>query len=609
MAKRTDERQDAALKKLARTAAGRFLKQQNVTAVGIARKVKGNKQTNDLCLQVCVGKKYALEQLEAMATPPIPEKFSANGLTLPTDVVERSYEPANRRASKKRALTQSAPSRKTVVDPVIPGVSIGHPTITAGTAGCVVYDIRTGTPLILSNWHVLHGEDGNIGDHIVQPGAHDDNRTSRNVAGTLYRSHLGPAGDCAVATISNRKLEAGVHSLNVVPTTIADPKLGDTVVKSGRTTDVTFGRVNAVYKTAKIDYGSAGVVWVEGFEITPDPARPAENGEISMGGDSGSGWLLAPSGKPSTTLVGLHFAGEAGDQPEHALACRATAVFKKLEITLTPVVAAEVVGEGYAPRFLGRQVGLPTANTATTRKDVLDVDGEDIFHYVHFSLAMSRRRRMAQWVAWNIDGAHIRKISRSGLKFVIDPRLPAEAQIGDELYAKNPLDRGHIARRADLCWGTKAEAQRANKDSFYFTNITPQHAAFNQSSAGGIWGQLENALFEEVNLLEQRLSVMAGPIFKDSDPEYRGEKIPQDFWKVFYYVDAETETLHGKAYVLTQADLVSGLEAFELQEFSVYEVPLSDIERMSGLKLPSAGAGQLETIGVRRVGSVREIVQ
>ena len=47
-------------------------------------------------------------------------------------------------------------------------------------------------------------------------------------------------------------------------------------------------------------------------------------------------------------------------------------------------------------------------------------------------------------------------------------------QTGDELYAENPLDRGHIARRADLLWASREQAQQANTDSFFFTNITPR---------------------------------------------------------------------------------------------------------------------------------------
>lgn len=51
------------------------------------------------------------------------------------------------------------------------------------------------------------------------------------------------------------------------------------------------------------------------FRIVPRPGSPP-NVEISMGGDSGSVWVDEASGK----AVGLHFAGEVGDDPEFALA-------------------------------------------------------------------------------------------------------------------------------------------------------------------------------------------------------------------------------------------------------------------------------------------------
>lgn len=99
------------------------------------------------------------------------------------------------------------------------------------------------------------------------------------------------------------------------------------------------------------------------------------------------------------------------------------------------------------------------------------------------SLAQSKSRRFAIWVAWNIDGNSIKKVSRNGIKFVFDNRFK-QFQVGDELYSDNRLDRGHIARRADLVWGPLEEAQKANKDSFFFSNITPQMDDFNQGKLG-----------------------------------------------------------------------------------------------------------------------------
>ena len=180
---------------------------------------------------------------------------------------------------------EAKPDRKRRLDPMMPGVSIGNFRITAGTLGCVVKDVATGEPRILSNWHVLQGGEGKLGDVIVQPGTFDDNRIAQNGAGFLVRSFLGLAGDCALARPSGRGLSDQVLDLGVAVGGIADPELGDPVVKSGRTTSVTFGRVTRIHTISKIDYDVVGEQQIGGFEIGPDPDRPGSEGEIGMDGD------------------------------------------------------------------------------------------------------------------------------------------------------------------------------------------------------------------------------------------------------------------------------------------------------------------------------------
>ncbi|MGH8247282.1 MAG: DNA/RNA non-specific endonuclease, partial [Gammaproteobacteria bacterium] len=348
-------------------------------------------------------------------------------------------------------------------------------------------------------------------------------------------------------------------------------------------------------------------------------------GEISMGGDSGSAWLAASRGKPSDMMVGLHFAGEVGDAPEHALACYPKSVFEKLGIRPkkpAEVTVADGVELAYLPNFVGAAVPLPEPGNDNVREDLLKVGNRTVFDYTHFSLAMSKSRRFARWVAWNIDGGSLRKLSRNGIEFKKDPKLPATSQVGNELYVNNALDRGHIARRADLVWGTLAEAQRANVDSFFFTNITPQHEDFNQSDADGIWGELENAIFADVDVEDLHVAVMGGPIFSENDPVHRGIQLPRQFWKVIYFREAGSPTITAKGFVLTQADLLNQLEVLELPEFSVFAVPISRIGDMTGLALLSGGvpetagrrrrrAREAETAaeaGIRRIPSASEIV-
>jgi endonuclease G len=572
-----DEELLSSLRQFIRTQGADYLEDPNITSIGVGHKITDGKPTGEISLQFTVDEKVA--EPETLGTEPIPETIVVDGVAVPTDVIERSYRPAFRVVAEA-----DPPESKVRVDPIVPGVSVGHVRVSAGTIGCIVYDRQDGTPLVLSNWHVLHGPAGALGDLVVQPGPHDDNRLDGNRLGRLKRSHLGVAGDCAVATIEDRRFEAVIPGLGVVPEQLGEPELDDTVVKNGRTTGVTHGVVRRVDVIAKISYGSAGVHAIGGFEIGPDPANPPADGEISRGGDSGAAWMFkTANGKPSTVLAGLHFAGEAGnDADEHALACLPQSVFEKLEITLQPPAsdeATEAAPGGYASEFLGQQIEPPTID-ASLREDAVQLEGSEVIPYTHFSLALSKSRRFARWVAWNIDGGTLKKISRSGIPFVKDPRIPAEFQSGNELYSGNRLDRGHLARRADLLWAAPPEAQRANKDSFFFTNITPQMDDFNQSSKNGVWGQIEDAVFADVDVTDLKVSVFGGPVFQDDDRVYRGTRLPREYWKILAFV--EQGQLKSRAFLLTQN--LNQLEALELDEFRVFQVAVTEIEERAHLR-------------------------
>ncbi|HEX8212304.1 MAG TPA: hypothetical protein VF584_19165 [Longimicrobium sp.] len=329
---------------LVRTRARAYLKLPNVTSVGVGHRKVDGQSTGELVIQFTVGKKLAPEMVAAEGLTMLPETITAeDGTEVRVDVVERSYAPSFRIVEPTPvallAAEQLTPAqtRRRRLDPVQPGISVSHIGGTAGTLGAIVYDVANGTPYILSNWHVLNGVGGKVGDLVVQPGPFDDANTSANAAGRLVRSHVGLAGDCAISSIVGRKVDPRILELGVVPRRIAEPEIGDRVVKSGRTTGVTYGVVHRTGVVANMDYG-AGNVEVGGFEIEPNAKKPASDGEISSGGDSGSAWMVDAGGAERDVMVGLHFAGETDPNPteEHALACNARSVLEKLQVTLAP---------------------------------------------------------------------------------------------------------------------------------------------------------------------------------------------------------------------------------------------------------------------------------
>lgn len=572
---------EEALRRHIRARGAEYLKDPNVTSVGIGRK-NGD---GPICIQFTVGVKGDGPVIEALGSRMIPETIEVDGQPVPTDVIERSFAPGY-----QLVQPQAVDARRGRMDPLRPGISVSHVDGTAGTLGLIVFDRATGAPCILSNWHVLNGVGGEVGDAIVQPGPFDDNNIALNGAGELLRSHLGPAGDCALARIRGRGFEASIYGLDVAPTRMARVELDDRVVKSGRTTGITHGIVRRVDVMVKLPFDPpVGLQAIGGFEIGPDPDHPAPDGEISKGGDSGAAWLIADKGAATDVFAGLHFAGEAeGGADEHALACYPASIQQKLDFLLAPAGAG--AGEaalpdggapraGYDPGFLGAPVPEPGLSLAQKR-DAVNFGKAQTIPYTHFSVCLSARRRMARYVAWNVDGARMVRLPRRG--FALDPRIEAKLQLDDALYAGNRLDRGHIARRADVCWGAVEEARQANADSFFFPNIAPQHERFNQSARKGLWGELENLVFDQADVQDIRLSVQGGPIFAEDDPKYRDVAIPRAFWKLIAYRGGDG-ALRCSAFVLSQEDLLSDLETIDLDPFRIYQVTLAELARRTEL--------------------------
>jgi endonuclease G len=150
-----------ALRRFIRSQGENYLRDPNVNSIGIGYKIRTEtesgapveKKTKDISIQFTVGTKggSALE-LEALETRELPKTIMVEGVEVPTDVIERSFKPSYHIEPEAQIGT-----RKQRLDPMQPGVSIGHGDITAGTFGAVVYDRKTGAPCILSNWHVLRG--------------------------------------------------------------------------------------------------------------------------------------------------------------------------------------------------------------------------------------------------------------------------------------------------------------------------------------------------------------------------------------------------------------------------------------------------------------------
>lgn len=232
---------------------------------------------------------------------------------------------------------------------------------------------------------------------------------------------------------------------------------------------------------------------------------------------------------------------------------------------------------GYDPNFLGQAVPLPTLSKKK-QTDVVQLHDSAGFElkYTHFSVVMSRSRRLAHFTAVNIDGGQLRPLERAEDRWYFDPRLDRTFQSGPELYSGNDLDRGHLVRRLDPVWGDNAA--EANEDTFHFTNCAPQHKQLNQKT----WLHLEEYILQNADLHNLKVNVFTGPVFRVDDMVYRGEfQIPAEFWKVVSIVKANGQ-LSATAYLQTQKNLIVDLE-FAFGAYRTYQVAVARIERLTEL--------------------------
>ncbi len=269
----------------------KLMAMENVVGVGISLKTTAGKPKDTWCLAVMVEKKEPKDKLAKESV--IPAKIDG----VPTDVME---------VGKIEALAFDAKLR-----PAQPGYSLGHYNITAGTFGCLVRDTRVccgedaNDIRILSNNHVLANINAaNIGDAILQPGPVDGGEFPADTIATLERYEeivFGASGynlvDAALArpTASRNVIAAIIGS--VVPTGVSQAFPFDSVVKVGRTTEVTNGIVLATNATVNVGYGLAGVAQFRHQILTTAMAAGGDSGSLLMNFD--------------LEAVGLLFAGSA----------------------------------------------------------------------------------------------------------------------------------------------------------------------------------------------------------------------------------------------------------------------------------------------------------
>lgn len=270
---------------------------------------------------------------------------------------------------------------------------------------------------------------------------------------------------------------------------------------------------------------------------------------------------------------------------------------------------------GYNPKFIsGVVIPLPKPN-ATLARQIAPLlpgntgaeDGE--LKYEHFSLKLNKRKRMAVFSATNINGKTYLAVDRDtgrvregaeGDKWFLDPRVDAAFYLTQPFYSdwSDYFDRGHLTRRTDPTWGDEAEAERANADTFHFTNCSPQHFRFNQTAK--FWQGAERFVLENGVLSSDsktHITVFQGPIFDSQNDLFADDvQIPSAFFKVIVWKGQGG--MKSVGLIVDQSALLSETrrnlgqpQALPAVDVSQWRVPIASIERRTGLSFGNVVTG------------------
>lgn len=254
--------------------------------------------------------------------------------------------------------------------------------------------------------------------------------------------------------------------------------------------------------------------------------------------------------------------------------------------------------KGYRPDFLGTgaPVDLPALSPllqAAAAPLLQPKEGRPpyVLDYHNFSVVMHAKRRLAIYSAANVDFAGRYDMSRPTDEWRLDPRIRAEHQLENWYYARNNFDRGHLTRREDLEYGpTPRAALESAADTCHWSNCTPQHSGFNQNKQ--IWQGIERYILETTILSGRALKaqIITGPVLDGGDPEYKGVQYPLQFWKVVAALD-DAGKLSATAYLASQGEVIAqrGIEAAPFGAYGTFQVPVTEIERLTTLRFTSAG--------------------
>ena len=161
-----------------------------------------------------------------------------------------------------------------------------------------------------------------------------------------------------------------------------------------------------------------------------------------------------------------------------------------------------------------------------------------IINHNGYSLSFSIQHKQAEWVAYQLTKLKIQNgyLPRTN-SFRPDPKIP-ELCASSYDYSNSYYDRGHLVPASDMRW-----SEKAMEESFYMSNISPQHYSFNR----GAWIKLERRVRRWAVAYDSIYVVTAG-VLNDNLQKIGLDStlsVPEYFYKVILHSGNEDKKAIG----------------------------------------------------------------
>ncbi len=198
-----------------------------------------------------------------------------------------------------------------------------------------------------------------------------------------------------------------------------------------------------------------------------------------------------------------------------------------------------------------------TNNPNNSSQNIYD---ENIIRHRHYSFVYSEIHEQPLWVKYvNTKQSVSSKNFKRKNNFRTDPLVKTNSASLED-YKKSGYDRGHLCPAGDMAF-----SEIAMSESFFMSNMSPQHPSFNR----GIWKKLESKVREWSNKYDSTIIYCGGVL--DSLITTIGPNnvsVPKLYYKVIYCPKIE----NGIGFILPNKKCDNSLENYVVNIDSVESI-------------------------------------